>query len=152
MLEGPATLEIGSRTSAICKGKLTVTVENPSASGFVICTPGMKFTDLGTEFGVMVKQDGMQEVHVFRGKVQAEQAVERKGDAEIPSSRLVLTVNQAICITGPNTPFERIAFDEKRFVRIEQMRASSLSSCRNRWRVPAGKSSLLPHRSGRKSG
>ncbi len=106
-----------------------MTVENPSSRGFVACTPGMKYTDMGTEFGVLVKEDGVQEVHVFRGKVQAEQTVKRKeereigrkGDAEMPSTPLVLTVNQAIRITGPNTPFERIASDEKRFVRTGQM-------------------------------
>ena len=118
VLEGPATLEVSSRRSALLRrGKLTATVEDPSARGFAICTAGMKFTDLGTEFGVLVKQDGMQEVHVFRGKVQAD----RDADAERPVSPLVLTVNQAIRITGRNTPFERIASDEKRFVRTEQM-------------------------------
>ena len=121
VLEGPATLEVSSRRSALLRrGKLTATVEDPSARGFAICTAGMKFTDLGTEFGVLVKQDGMQEVHVFRGKVQAD----RDADAERPVSPLVLTVNQAIRITGPNKPFERIDVAHRRSAVAAVVRAS----------------------------
>jgi hypothetical protein len=74
VLEGPATLEICSSASiALERGKCAVTAEKPSARGFEIVAPGMKYTDLGTEFGVLVAESGEQEVHVFRGKVQAEQ-------------------------------------------------------------------------------
>ena len=87
ILQGPATLAVRSRASAVLdRGKCTVTVETPSARGFEIHAPGMKYTDLGTEFGVAVAENGVQEVHVFRGKVQAERAIEaakgRKGDGE----------------------------------------------------------------------
>ncbi|MEI8376548.1 MAG: FecR domain-containing protein [Planctomycetota bacterium] len=75
VLEGPATLEIGSRSAAyLQQGRCTVTVATPLARGFEIHTPRMKFTDLGTEFGVFVAANGEQEVHVFRGKVEAEES------------------------------------------------------------------------------
>ena len=72
LLEGPAKFEIGSRTSGLLNwGKVTVTILDEGARGFAIHTPGMKYTDLGTEFGVLVAKSGEQEVHVFRGKVEA---------------------------------------------------------------------------------
>ncbi len=132
ILQGPATLAVRSRASAVLdRGKCTVTVENASARGFEIHAPGMKYTDLGTEFGVAVAESGAQEAHVFRGKVQAERAIEaatgrkgdgekgRKGDSEqsksplppfspsplLPlcsSPPLVLTAHQAIRVATPD--------------------------------------------------
>ncbi len=88
ILQGPAEVVIGgaeirSRTGiALNRGKLSVRIvsipgKKPSARGFAVDAPGMKYTDLGTEFGVLVAESGEQEVHVFRGKVQAEQSREQ---------------------------------------------------------------------------
>jgi hypothetical protein len=158
LLQGPAEMEVASRYSARLKhGSLTATVENPLARGFEIHTPGMKFTDLGTEFGVLVREGGLQEVHVFRGKVQAEESGPWPGGA--PASRvggqwsvasgqseqrgiqsqgprpktqdlspatrhpspILLAAHEAIRITAPDKPIERIAAVEDRFVRrVEQ--------------------------------
>ena len=135
LLQGPATLEVGSKTSALLRrGKVTVTVLDPDARGFEIDTPGMKYTDLGTEFGVLVATDGVQEVHVFRGKVAAEQAPMRDEGSGMrntklpsPSGRgaggegpqpLILTANQAIRVASSGKPVERFAADERRFVRV----------------------------------
>jgi hypothetical protein len=148
VLEGPATLEIRSRTGAFLRqGKFTVAVENPLARGFAVYTPGMKYTDLGTAFGVCVAKDGTQEMHVFRGKVQAEQADEtdngeremgKKEERESPDSSsdssspllprpaqqapppttpLILTANEAVRVAGAGKPIERVAYNEERFVR-----------------------------------
>ena len=71
ILEGPATMEIRSPAGiAFDRGKLAVTADKPSAHGFTVVSPGMMYTDLGTEFGVMVAPSGQQEVHVFRGREQ----------------------------------------------------------------------------------
>jgi hypothetical protein len=83
VLEGPATLEIRSRMGVYLQhGKLTATIENPLAKGFEVRAPGMKYTDLGTEFGVSVAANGEQEVHVFRGNVQAEEV----GDEQLAAA------------------------------------------------------------------
>jgi hypothetical protein len=123
IVEGPATMEIGSRTSTLLqRGKLAVRVEDPDARGFAVYAPGMKYTDLGTEFGVSVAKDGSQEMHVFRGKVQAEAtAVGAEGGSEHPSS-LTFSANQAVRIVAPGKPMAPIPVDEKQFVRVEQMR------------------------------
>jgi hypothetical protein len=82
LLEGPATLEIRSRMGAyLQQGKFTVTVENPLAKGFEVLAPGMKYTDLGTEFGVYVAANGEQEMQVFRGTVQAEELTDESSGA-----------------------------------------------------------------------
>ncbi len=43
----------------------------PKAVGFEVRTPRLQIVDLGTEFGVVSKPDGMDEIHVFSGKVEA---------------------------------------------------------------------------------
>jgi hypothetical protein len=147
LLEGPATLEIRSRMAAyLQQGKFTVTVENPLARGFEVRAPGMKYTDLGTEFGVLVASNGEQEVHVFRGTVQAEadsesekggaatQRIEGGGETVqparppvAPSPTLVLSANQALRVAAPEPsgkpvkPAERIEANAKQFVRTEQI-------------------------------
>jgi hypothetical protein len=133
LLEGPATMEIDSQKSALLRvGKLTVRVEDPDARGFEVHAPGMKYTDLGTEFGVSVARDGTQEMIVFRGKVRAE-AVETAHDRAhaispsphlpISPSSLVLSASQAIHVTastnasGRNPAVTRVTANEKLFVR-----------------------------------
>jgi hypothetical protein len=143
ILAGPATLQFGSEKSVFLRhGRFTVTVEVPAARGFEVLTPGMRYTDLGTEFGVFVARDGAQEMHVFRGKVTADEFRDGEGEGDLegakgpdratnskdstgplprPTSRsarhVTLTANQAIRVAAANKPFEQIAADEKGFVR-----------------------------------
>jgi hypothetical protein len=134
LLEGPATAEVTSRSSVMLRrGKLTARVEDPDARGFEVRTPGMKYTDLGTEFGVSVATDGVQELVVFRGAVRAEAEggdgeTRRHGESSVaasprlllPASAVILTANQAIRIAAPGKPMERIAADERRFYRAAE--------------------------------
>jgi hypothetical protein len=152
ILEGPATLEIRSQSSITLDcGKLAITADKPSAHGFEVVAPGMRYTDLGTEFGVLVAPGGEQEVHVFRGRVAAgstqEGERERKGEGEkarrgetknagsnsspllhsSPSPSVVLTAHEALRVpasadlTKPAKPIQHIAADEKQFVRTAQL-------------------------------
>jgi hypothetical protein len=69
VIEGPADFEIISPTEASCRtGRLTAEVP-PQARGFRIATPQMNVTDLGTEFGLEIKE-GATELHVFKGEVE----------------------------------------------------------------------------------
>jgi hypothetical protein len=135
LLQGPATMEIASRKAAkLHQGKLTVRVDDPDARGFEVDAPGMKYTDLGTEFGVSVKRDGTQEMIVFRGQVRAEtrpygETGKMAGHSISPSpyppispSSLVLTAHQAIRVASPGRPMERIAADKRQFVRLTPLR------------------------------
>ena len=72
-LLGPGAVEVLSDSGArLLVGKLTVRAETENSHGFAVCTPAMTLVDLGTEFGVFVPGDGVEEVHVFRGQVRAE--------------------------------------------------------------------------------
>jgi hypothetical protein len=141
IVEGPAVFEVCSGTAGrLTRGKCTVTVEDPLARGFEIRTQGMTYTDLGTEFGTLVTPNGEQEMHVFRGRVQAEQSTQQgpgsKGQgatgsgSRVPTPRstpLVVSAHQGIRVAAsnvsgkPGKPIELIAADEKQFVRREQM-------------------------------
>lgn len=70
VLEGPAELQIISPSEASCPlGRLTAEVP-PQARGFQIRTRQMTVTDLGTVFGLDVKERAT-ELHVFKGSVDA---------------------------------------------------------------------------------
>src|SRR6185295_9995682 len=69
VIEGPIELQLISPTEASCrKGRLTADVP-PQARGFRIDTPQMNVTDLGTTFGLDVKER-RTELHVFEGSVE----------------------------------------------------------------------------------
>jgi hypothetical protein len=69
VIEGPAELQIISSIDASFRaGRLTAEVP-PQARGFRIGTPQMNVTDLGTVFGLDVKE-GATELHVFKGEVE----------------------------------------------------------------------------------
>ena len=73
VIEGPAALQIISPGEAVCRsGRLTAEVP-PQARGFRIRTPQMNVTDLGTVFGLDVK-DHQTELHVFKGSVEFQPA------------------------------------------------------------------------------
>ena len=96
----------------------------------------MKYTDLGTEFGVWVAKDGRQEMTVFRGKVQAEEDGGRGerlslpsppavpgdgrgvgGEGISPSPPLILSAREAVRIAKEGAAMERVKSQEGRFVR-----------------------------------
>jgi hypothetical protein len=69
VIEGPAELQIISPSEASCPlGRLTAEVP-PQARGFQIRTRQMTVTDLGTVFGLDVKERAT-ELHVFKGSVE----------------------------------------------------------------------------------
>jgi hypothetical protein len=69
VIEGPAEFQILSPNEASCRsGRLTADVP-PQARGFRVSTPQMNVTDLGTSFGLDVKER-RTELHVFKGSVE----------------------------------------------------------------------------------
>lgn len=71
VVEGPAELELVSVDRIACRrGKLRARVPE-GAEGFVVSGPGTAVVDLGTEFGVNVKDDGKSRGKVFEGEVEA---------------------------------------------------------------------------------
>jgi hypothetical protein len=73
VIEGPTELQLISPSEASCRGgRLTADVP-PQARGFRIRTPQMNVTDLGTAFGLDVRER-RTELHVFKGRVEFEPA------------------------------------------------------------------------------
>ena len=73
MLEGPVSYTVDSPKSGfLSRGKLTARADTEESRQFTIDTPSARFVDLGTEFGVMIDDQGRSAVAVFSGKVNAE--------------------------------------------------------------------------------
>ncbi len=73
LLEGPASFTVGSPNSGfLSQGKLTARADSDESRQFTIVTPDARFVDLGTEFGVMIDDQGRAAVAVFAGEVKAE--------------------------------------------------------------------------------
>lgn len=70
-LEGPADLELKDGAHCVLRGGRLVAKVPPPAIGFVVDTPTAELTDLGTEFGVHVRDGQTADVQVFNGLVDA---------------------------------------------------------------------------------
>ncbi|MFK7788931.1 MAG: FecR domain-containing protein, partial [Phycisphaeraceae bacterium] len=71
ILEAPATIELlNNNALRLHTGKLVGICETPSSKGFLVRTPHLDVTDLGTRFGVDVSQLDATEVHVIKGLVE----------------------------------------------------------------------------------
>jgi ferric-dicitrate binding protein FerR (iron transport regulator) len=68
-LEGPADLELVAAQKCVLHAGRLIAKVPPPAIGFVIDTPTAVLTDLGTEFGVNVRDAQTAEVQVFNGVV-----------------------------------------------------------------------------------
>lgn len=91
-LQGPCVFVLKSDFRASLKnGRMTAEVPQ-EAIGFTIHTPTGQLRDLGTSFAVNVEPDGVSDVHVLEGEVEA---TSRDG-----SSVVTLGVNQASRIVG----------------------------------------------------
>jgi hypothetical protein len=72
IVEAPATIELLDNDNALRlhSGKLVGICETDASKGFVVRTPYIDITDLGTRFGVDATSVEKTEVHVFEGEVR----------------------------------------------------------------------------------
>ena len=69
VIEAPVEIELQSIERAyLHTGKMSAIVP-VEARGFTVNTPSALIVDLGTEFGVHVKEDGSSDIHVFKGRI-----------------------------------------------------------------------------------
>ena len=97
-IEGPAEIALKSAWEAVCsEGNVRMQVP-PAARGFKLQAPGTEIIDLGTEFGLSVR-DGKGHVEVIDGEI----SVRPKGGEE-----QLLTKGAAVKLSkdGPLTPAE----------------------------------------------
>ena len=142
ILQGPCTYDVDSRDGGFLSiGKLTARLDNakPQAANqkseiinqkssvsanryplLTIRTPTATVTDLGTEFGVEVAEDGTTTSHVFRGLVRVQMDV--PGDDVTANSILLHKSQSAVVRRVPGGgdlqwKLDRMVADPKAFVR-----------------------------------
>jgi ferric-dicitrate binding protein FerR (iron transport regulator) len=110
VLESPVAIDLRSADRARLERGRVVAHVPPEGRGFTVETPGARLVDLGTEFGIGVRDDGQTEVQVFQGEVVAE----LKGAA---ARRL--EAGTALRIeAGTSKGSTDIPFEPERFVRM----------------------------------
>jgi hypothetical protein len=121
ILQGPAELKLESALGAVLsRGKITVTAEEAGAKGFTVHSPGMQAIDLGTEFGLEVAPNGLEQVHVFRGEVNvsASPASRRAAtDAPGPTVAKLLKAHQGMEVNLNTNGARMVANNGDRFAR-----------------------------------
>jgi hypothetical protein len=94
ILEGPAEVRfISDIELRVNYGKIVATFPG---GGLIVRTPTGTITDLGTEFGVSVSQEGSADVEVFEGRVAASLT---SAAATQPTKDLLLVAGQAAIIS-----------------------------------------------------
>lgn len=111
VIEAPAKIElIDTNRMFLHEGKLSAQAP-PQAFGFTVDTPAASIRDIGTEFGVNVK-NSHSEVHVFKGEVKLfEDAPDSGADTE------VVTQGQARGIKNDGRGIQTIELDKEAFTR-----------------------------------
>lgn len=117
ILQAPATFELisNSNTLRLHSGKLVGVCETESSKGFLVRTPHMDITDLGTRFGVDVSETDTTKVHVYQGAVQASNLADGPQATE---ADLRLTSGQAAQATASDPSIQRITYDTTRLAKI----------------------------------
>jgi len=128
IIQGPAEVELQSRSSAVLlRGNLTVEVP-AEAHGFTVHTPNSTVVDLGTRFGVAF-QAGQTEVEVFVGSVLLRVPGTQSGDGP---QELPLVANSAVRVSGvPNQTglkIETLAAGGRHFVQSMTASAAMLQA------------------------
>lgn len=84
ILEAPCTVELIDNANAIRlhSGKMVGICETDASKGFLVRTPHMDVTDLGTRFGVQVDDQREAGVFVFEGSVTASQVGDQTNSLE----------------------------------------------------------------------
>lgn len=94
ILEAPASVELVDNKNALRlhSGKLVGICETEASQGFVVFTPRMDVTDLGTRFGIHIDPQGDVYTAVLEGEVQ----LSSNDDSATASTSLTLKAGQAI--------------------------------------------------------
>jgi hypothetical protein len=137
VIEGPTELQVISPNEAFCRGgRLTADVP-PQARGFRIRTPQMNVTDVGTVFGLGVREH-RTELHLFKGSA----------DFVLPGGAVKqnLQEGRAAVVESPH-PLRLIAADRAAFASLFNLQVKSVAAesrrC-NQWRAASVRLSRDP--------
>ena len=134
ILQGPVTYSVEANGGYLTVGKLTGKLERKAEGGrgkaeeagnqkspfpfppspFVVRTPTATVTDLGTEFGIEVKQNGVSEIHLLQGQVNV-----RRVDADDAAHKGVnLSRGQAVRVSRTQPGYTFISAAAAPFVNM----------------------------------
>ena len=132
ILQGPVTYEVESTSGGfLAVGKLTGKMENEAAKGFAVRTPTATVTDLGTEFGVEVCQNGLTTLACLPRFVEV-QVIAADGKAEAGGQILHANESARVENTGnPNGSNHLIVLNRQSSRSISSARF--LNECPSRW-------------------
>jgi len=134
LLEGPAELELRSEMEAFCRsGKMRVEVP-PPARGFAVELPTARVVDIGTAFGLEVRDDSAASVKVIRGEIE----VRREKTIHRLTREAAVAIDPSGRITAAKIP--DTAFPDERDFRDRVIAGDRLGM--KRWEVS---SSLVSH-------
>ncbi|MEM1228789.1 MAG: FecR domain-containing protein [Planctomycetota bacterium] len=126
-LEGPAKFELIDATqSNLTGGLLTATVPE-GAEGFTVHTPTAEVVDLGTSFGIDLREEGFSNVSVFDGEVEV---------TALDASETRLLVEGESVRVGMSDVMEDIGFDSEAFERLWPIASGIVGSSRSIRFVP----------------
>jgi hypothetical protein len=111
-LEGPVELELLSKTEVrLLAGNLTAHVP-PAGIGFQVYTENVDVTDLGTTFGVSIRNDGSTDVEVFEGKVEVAPPA---GDTNGSLVREIIHEGSVVTVPGDSRRSKRTRMEPRTF-------------------------------------
>ncbi|MHC4131015.1 MAG: LamG-like jellyroll fold domain-containing protein [Planctomycetota bacterium] len=111
ILEAPTHITIETTNKASLElGKITARVPVYS-QGFTINTPTATIIDLGTEFGVEVKEDGTSDLHTFKGQI----ALSANYNGNLEKESQIVKAGFARRVVAGSRKIIDITFNEKAF-------------------------------------
>jgi len=131
LLEGPAELDLISGLEIFCRsGNLRANVP-PPAHGFTIVTPSTRVVDLGTTFGLAVRDDGSALVKVMQGSIELQH-----GDTVFPvGTQAAAVIDPAGTPSPANAPDEAFPSEENFRERIDAGERQTAA----RWTAASGR-------------
>ncbi len=116
-VRGPARVEIRSASEVFSTSGVLAARVGKTGIGFTIVTPAGRITDLGTEFGVAVGDQGATDVAVFRGAVDLTYGP-RASKLE-PSMSRRLVQGQALRLDSDGHMRRLVSIDDTRFPNVD---------------------------------
>jgi hypothetical protein len=139
LIEGPAMLTVVSEDALyLASGRGRFRLEKPEGR-LVVNTPSISATDLGTEFGIDVRKDLPDELHVIDGKVEMRVNGKAKGE--------VLSTGEAGRVSAAGE-IERFSAEEGRFLKKLSGFKSIMTGrfVKSQWRPDYGSPSISDDR------
>lgn len=119
---GPCQMSVVDRDRVYCDyGRITLKA-SVAGRGFVVETPVVRVTDLGTEFGMAISESGETEVAVFQGEVDVElNSASGESKSEFQAKRERLVQGQAAFVDNHGKSRRLFSIDNQRLPGVRDL-------------------------------